>query len=203
MNRFERRDYGKWDVYRKSYAQSELLARRAQLAKVANSRIRALERAKSYITGKRLIDSPWYDVTLDYLEGQNKKRFSESPNFKGRDYQLKREITVLEEFLAMRSSTVGGYRQVEDKRIQSFVAKGIPAEIASSTQWFDFLNSETFSLLEESIATSEDIIDAVERFSDRGLSLEEMIEEFNRVNSTPRSTYEDLVDNLNARVLTR
>lgn len=178
----QRKDYGKAEVFQRAYSRPELLQRRKTLAKVANSRIRRLENAKSDITGERLIDAPWYNTTLSYLDDVGKKRFSESMETKEMeewsDFQLKREIVVLEEFLSMESSTVSGYREIEENRVNTFIDKGVPEEIARSSEFYDFLNSETFSTIVEESVTSEDIIDILDRASDRGLTLEQIISRF-------------------------
>lgn len=178
----QRKDYGKAEVFQRSYSRPELLQRRRNLAKVANSRIRRLENAKSDITGERMIDAPWYNTTLSYLEDAGKTRFSESMETKEMedwsDFKLKREIVVLEEFLSTESSTVSGYREIEENRVNAFIDKGVPEETARSSEFYDFLNSETFSTIVEESVTSEDIIDILDRASDRGLTLEQIISRF-------------------------
>lgn len=175
----EVKNYGKAEVFQHSYSRSELSARRRQLAKAANSRILRLERATSNITGETLSDSPWFSTVQSYLDMKGKKRFSEVKEIKDySEFQLKREIVVLEEFLAMKSSTVSGYREVENKRVQSFIDKGVPEEIAGSSEFFDFLNSETFRQIAEESVTSDDILDILDRSSDAGMSLEEIIAKF-------------------------
>lgn len=94
------------------------------------------------------------------------------------DFQLKREIVVLEEFLSMKTSTVKGYREVEEKRVNNFISKGLPEEIARSSEFYDFLNSETFRQIVEESVTSEDVIDIIDRASDNNLSLSEIIARF-------------------------
>lgn len=178
----KRKDYGKAEVFQRAYSRPELLQRRKNLAKVANSRIRRLENAKSEITGESMINAPWFNNTLSYLDDAGKTRFSESMETKEMkewsDFKLKREIVVLEEFLSMESTTVSGYREIEEKRVNTFIDKGIPEDIARSSEFYDFLNSETFSTIVEESARSEDIIDIFDRASDRGLSIEQIISRF-------------------------
>lgn len=175
----EVKNYGKAEVFQRSYTRSELLSRRKQLAKAANSRILRLSRATSEISGATLYDAPWFNTVKSYLDMKGRHRFSESPNMTGyTEFQLKREIVVLEDFLAMKSSTVKGYRDVEEKRTLKLTEKGLPEEIARSPEFYDFLNSETFrSIVEESV-TSEDVIDILDRASDNMLSLDDIIAKF-------------------------
>lgn len=199
---FQRKDYGTWEVWQKSYTRRELESRRSQLAKATNSRIRRLESARSEISGERLIDARQFDITMQYLEDIGKRRFSESKNQKGRsDFDIKREITVLENFLAMQSSTVGGLRAVENKRVESFMAKGVPEEVATSKEFYDFLNSETFESLAYSMLDSEDIIDFYSRAYEDGVPVEKILLAFEQHNATPNSSYKDMVKRMNALVL--
>lgn len=178
MNAFKRKDYGTWNVWQTSYSMPELKKRRAQLAKVANSRILALERAKSDITGNSFIEGHQYNIVLDYLESQRKKRFSESKTKKFTEHQIKMEITVLENFLAMKTSTVGGARKSESATVQTFIDKGIPEDIAGSPDFYDFLSSQTFEELVKNVTDSEDIIDLIESASDEGYSVSDIIGKF-------------------------
>lgn len=143
------------DVYRTSPVLIEdLNAMRRSLAKQANNRMRALENAG--------FDFYAYDIAADYLrlQGKNKDhpRFSEQLNPKGVD--LRREITVLQGFLSMPSSTVAGMKKIEEKRIKTFGNwkpkykknnkryKGIDLSAQAQTkQFFKFLNSEAFKNL--------------------------------------------------------
>lgn len=162
------KDYGKWDVYRQSYSRRELLERRTKLAKVANSRIRNLERATSEISGNKLFDAPWYNNVKSYLDTRERTRFSESKYAKDlNDNALRREIVVLENFLNTKSSTVKGSREIEEKRIAKFMEKKVPEEIARSVDFYDFLVSETFEQIVLETVSSEDVVDIIYRASDK------------------------------------
>lgn len=155
------------DVYRTSPVLIEdLNAMRRSLAKQANNRMRALENAG--------FDFYAYDIAADYLrlQGKNKDhpRFSEQLNPKGVD--LRREITVLQGFLSMPSSTVAGMKKIEEKRIKTFGNwkpkdkknnkryKGIDLSAQAQTkQFFKFLNSEAFKNLRK-FYSSEQIFKA-------------------------------------------
>lgn len=176
----ERKEYGKWNVFQQSYSRAELTARRARLAKVANSRIRSLEKATSDISGEKLIEGSQFNTVQSYLESQGKKRFSESKKARQfNDFELKRDIVVLENFLSMQSSTVSGFKEVEQKRVQSFMDKGVPEDIATSKDFYDFLNSPDFQQLTQETLDSEDIIDIIERSSD-SMSLDKILEIFQK-----------------------
>lgn len=194
MHKFERKDYGTWNVYKNSYHISELQERRRKLAKAANARILRLERAKSDITGEALIESPYFDTVRGYLEMRGKKRFSESKNIKAYNmYQLKNEIVMLEDFLEAKSSTVGGYRSIEDKRVSTFVKHGVPESIARSSEFYRFLNSQTYSKIEALSLTSEKIIEVFsDALEDNPDSLEDILAAFDEYSRNQREGYRGL-----------
>lgn len=181
MNSFQRKDYGTWDVWHKSYSLNELRRRRAQLAKVANSRLRALRRSKSYISGRPLIEQNQFDYIEFQLEEQGRKGFSETLKAGGMsELKIKTEIGQLEEFLAMQSSTVGGSRKIENKRVQTFIDKGIPEELAKSMEFYNFLRSETYHTLEEQYAPSKKIIELIEQMYGFGITPDDIVDEFRK-----------------------
>lgn len=187
-NTFTRKDYGTWDVWRTSHTHAELQTRRAKLAKTANTRLLRLERATSEITGKTFNTQGQFDVVNEYLTSQNKKRFSESKTKSMNDYDLKREITILEQFLAMKTSTVGGSRRAEASTIETFVDKyGIPREVATSPEFYEFLNSETFHDLVESTLASESIFEIIEQAFDEGNTITDILSKFEKYKSRDES----------------
>jgi hypothetical protein len=145
-----------WDVW---HTKSTLLpikdleSFRRSLAKVANNRLRALE--------KNNMDYYAYDVAADYLRTQGKKgkmRFQESK--KPMDQlATRREIQLLQNFLSMPSSTVAGQKRIEAKRIETFGnwkpkgakgknIKGIDLSKQAGTKiFYEFLNSKAFENL--------------------------------------------------------
>lgn len=148
-----------WDVW---HTKSTLLpikdleSFRRSLAKVANNRLRELE--------KNNMDYYAYDVAADYLRLQGKKgkvRFSEAKRDMTQVDQMavRREIQILQNFLSMPSSTVAGQKRIEAKRIETFgnwkpkgakgkKIKGIDLSKQASTKiFYEFLNSKAFENL--------------------------------------------------------
>ena len=145
-----------WDVW---HTKSTLLpikdleSFRRSLAKVANNRLRELE--------KNNMDYYAYDVVADYLRSQGKKgkiRFQETT--KPMDQlATRREIQLLQNFLSMPSSTVAGQKRIEAKRIETFGnwkpkgakgknIKGIDLSKQAQTKiFYEFLNSKAFENL--------------------------------------------------------
>lgn len=188
MNAFKKKEYGRWDVFKKSYSESELKERRARLAKVANARLLNLERSRSYISNERIADAYNFDIIYQYLENINRRRFSESKNYSpGGLYGLKREIVALESFLESKVSTVGGYRDMEERRVQKFIEKGVPEDVARDYRFYEFLSSETAGFLDEHSVSSEKMIELIdEAMSNTKLSLEHIIEKYEEFRDAPK-----------------
>lgn len=194
---FKRKDYGTWDVWHKSYSINELRRRRAELAKVANSRLRALRRSKSYISGNYLIEQQQFDYIEFELAEQGKKGFSESLKAGGMsEMKIKTQIGQLEEFLAMESSTVGGSRKIERKRVETFISKGIPEELAKSMDFYNFLNSETYKTLEEQYAPSEKIIDLIDKMYNFGITPDDIVDEFRKFQKKGEKGYKAFIKHM-------
>lgn len=196
VNTFKRKDYGVWDVWRQSYSRRELLARRRQLAKAANSRIRRLESAKSEITGESIFQQHHYSTIRIELRRQKRRRFSEGKGYGGSDNDLRAEISMLEKFLATQTSTVGGARRVERSRMQALIEKGISTETASNPEFYKFLNSSTFNELTYEYLDSEDVLDIYSRASDNGLSAKEIERMFEDHMKKKRPSRQDIYKEL-------
>lgn len=174
--------------------QMDLNSVRRQLAKAANQRMVRLEKATSNITGNTYAFGA-YDIAQDFLSESGRHRFSEAMQLDRDMYDIIREITVLQNFLSAKSSRVGGQREIEKERVTTFVKAGISKEVASSKEFYDFLNSETFERLagkskgrDENgrikrtggVLNSEDIVDIYNRASDEGATHEEIMEAFEK-----------------------
>lgn len=165
-------EYLSLDVYRGSYTLTELQNIRRTLAKRANQRIVRLERGKSSITGESWNEFGAVIDVYSYLESSyGKKRFKESAKSLTDKAKLRREITVLQAFIGSKTSTVAGMREIERKRVQSFESgkwgtafktsgrRERRLKFASTKEFYNFLNSETFIGIVSSGFTSEQIID--------------------------------------------
>lgn len=161
------------DVYRSSYTLHELQRMRRSLAKRANQRILRLERTSSKITGEK-----WntFGAVLDVYEYLNRQkegrtRFRETKSALTDTQALKREITVLQGFLGRKSSLVSGMKEIEQKRVSTFETgkwgskwkkTGVPNKplhFGNTKEFYDFLNSETFSSLVSTGFTSEQLVE--------------------------------------------
>ena len=199
MAKFQKKDYGHWDVWRKSYTPSELDARYHQLARVTNTRIRRLKEGTSLYGDQdvNLWDRPYYAGIKTRLGGR--KYFTEARHPKLPYYDLLNDITAMEDFLATTSSTVGGLRELERKRRDKFIGKGVPREIAEDPRFYSFLSSQTFAELDLYHVPSKKIVDLIREYSG-DLTIDELVSLFNHhLNATPEreQTYMGLRKSLN------
>lgn len=138
------------DPYRDAMTESELRELRRSLAKVANQRIVRLERAQSAVTGESYASYGAIDLVNEYLKGR--KRYSESLKY-GTKHDVQRDIISLQTFIASKSSTVAGQKDIEKKRIATFEKKGV--HFASNREFYDFLKSSTFRELSKTFDSNQ------------------------------------------------
>lgn len=203
MKRFQRKEYGRWDVWYKTYTREQLEERRATLARAANTRLRGLEQKKSYITGERLIEQPQFGTIRHYLSQRGKRRFSESKNYYLNTYSLKHEIVELEMFLESKTSTVGGAREVEEKRVSAFVDAGVSEEVARSKEFYDFLNSKTFDELGGGVLTSDDLVELFDLAREGTIPVAEIMLEFENFRKNQDKGYLYVEKRIKARIAAR
>lgn len=127
------------------------------LAKVANERLRKLEKAglKQYA----------YKHTQKMLMDFEKPRFS--TNLKtAESYMINKELLQLEDFINRKTSTVKGAREAHKKTIQTLkksretvsgaYTRGLELTVENSADFFDFLSSLEYREMERLVA-SEDL----------------------------------------------
>lgn len=113
-----------WGLYQKTHYQ--VLARRA------NQRLRALERAGYNTAAYRL-------ATFDTQDFNNSNRYS--TRVRGRtDEDLQKEYDSIVKFLGWKTSTVSGEKKRRENIINAFEDKGIT--ITNPQEFLDFLASE-------------------------------------------------------------
>ena len=162
----------------------ELRALRRSLAKAANQRLVRLENTNSEISEESYTFGA-YDIAMQYIEDSGRNRFSESYTYDpiGKDSEtivqrLRNEIDVLQGFLTMKSSTVGGMHEIEKARVEKFESKGI--HFATTKEFYDFMNSESFKyLVEHNIFNSETLIEIFQQAADEGTSFQDIQDALN------------------------
>ena len=184
---------------------SELIKLRVQLAKRSNQRLVRLERSESIVSGEAYRAGA-YDLAVAYLKASRdidggKYRFSESKTFTktineetGETaydiYRIKRDILEMERFLASKSSTVGGNREIERKRIATFEENGLSSEVATDDEFYDFLNSNAYEYFTLNQFTSEEIVDVYNTFREAGLNAEKIQQAFDELKELDKAKLE-------------
>lgn len=180
----------------KKLSLQELLELRVKYAKRANQNLVRLERSQSPVTGKPYRAGA-YDLAMQYLKASRDKsggklRFSESINYtKHIDketgetaydlYRIKRDVLELQTFLSSKSSTVSGSRAIEKKRVETLQALGMSEKTATSSKFYDFLNSNAYEYFTLNQFTSEEIVDIYVSFREAGMSAAKIQQAFNEL----------------------
>lgn len=183
----------------------ELQSIRLKYAKIANARLRSLERAGRDVFA--------YDVATRYTgRTRNSKRFSESKKFSENPRDLMRDIDALTQFLNSQTSTVRGQKKLENEKINNFEKK-LGVSIPDKREFWNFLSGSSFQDLRGSRkGDSNYFVDFYVRSKEEGYSLDEInqaLDEYRRgevkgidelFNQTGLSFIEG---NTNAKVLNR
>ena len=123
------------DYINKPRNRAKLIQERNQLARLTNSRLRALE--------KHGMTYGAYKYTQPFLKGQKQKYFSAKANAKFTDKQLIHEISIMQSFLRSASSSVRGINRINKKRMETFEKNGIHFE--STEEFMNFIQSSAFN----------------------------------------------------------
>lgn len=163
-----------------------------KIAKTANSRLSALEKA-----GRAF----WaYDMaTLFTSRAYGKKRFRYSPA-KMTDKSLARATKEIERFLYAESSTVRGSKAIDKKIISTFREKHDFA-ISNEREFFNFLSSEDYKNLVGKNISSEFLIDFYDRSTEEGKTIDEILEALDKFKRNEITGVEDLFNEFGLSVL--
>lgn len=177
-----------FNPYGKNVTIEEIQRVRRQLAKVMNQRMVRLEQNKSPITGEPYTFGA-YDLMRDYLKKKDRNRFSEvlkPKDMSKRD--LQKEIRELQGFEELKSSRISGMHQIEKLRKETLtsdvvvdgqiVRRALSEETVSNKDFYDFLNSKTYSELVEKI-DSDKIVETFDRASTEGATKDQIVSALN------------------------
>ena len=164
-----------WRKDRQGMSVDQLNKERIRMAKTANQRLRALEKAgRDY----------WaYDRAILYTQRtRNRKRFSEAKNWTGSIESLKYEIQKLSDFLDAKTSTVKGSRAVESS-IKNTLRNEYGWQSVDNRSFYNLLQTNQYQQAANKYLSSEILIDYIDRRIERGdeeSDIKEAIEKFNR-----------------------
>lgn len=185
------------------FTKGELQAVRRTLAKRANQRIVRAERAVSKISGKSYGDIGATAIVKEELRNQGRRRFTETLDAGGKNMnQLRHEINVLQSFLNSKSSTVKGLRAIENARVRTFQSGAWTggtklSDVVKTKEFYDFLNSQAFATLSESLSSGE-AIKLYDQYDKVVASREQLNKAFEEYSETKNQTYKGLIQKLNA-----
>ena len=136
---------------------------RLRYAKIANERLRALEKAgRDY----------WaYDSAVIYTQrSRGTNRFTQKKKWSGTKEGLLHEVEELQAFLNMKTSTISGSKAVEQKIVDTFKRDHkIDVDSIGRTDFFNFLTFLNTKSREHNKIPSEIAIDYYTRSRDKGI----------------------------------
>lgn len=175
-----------------SDAYSRLQKENRRLAKLANSRLRALEKAG--------LDMFAYDRAITYLKNKDSNRFSSrlasSDDWRGMVTQLSELVT----FINAKTSTVAQAKEYMDKKLSKF-SEYTGKQYTESQKYHmaRLLGTDTIStLLRDVRGASEEVVDFIEEFSKTAPN-EKTVEEMRSIIDKYLAGYNpfEINDNLN------
>jgi len=185
-----------FNPYAKGVTIEELAKVRRQLAKVMNQRMVRLENNKSPYSGESYTFGA-YDIMSDYLRNKGRRRFSETlepAEYKNKDGKLSKsklanEIRTLQGFEEMKSSQISGMHAIEAQRIATFTSArkedgqiaraALHEETVTNKDFYDFLNSKTFTDMSESY-DSDQLVEDYDMAAERGATKRQIVRALNK-----------------------
>lgn len=142
---------------------------RLRYARIANDRLRALEKAgRAY----------WaYDVAVSYTQqSRGRNRFTQKKTWSGTKEGLLHEVEELQSFLNMKTSTLTGSKAVEQRIVNTFQqSHGIDIDHIGRSDFFNFLTFLNTKSREYNMIPSEMAIDFYTRSRDDGVKHEDIV----------------------------
>lgn len=147
----------------------ELNSTRLRYARIANERLRALEKAgRAY----------WaYDVAVSYTQRtRGRNRFNQKKVWSGTKEGLLHELEELQSFLNMKTSTLTGSKAVEQRIVNTFQqSHGIDIDRIGRSDFFNFLTFLNTKSSEYNMIPSEMAIDFYTRSRDEGAKHDDIV----------------------------
>lgn len=155
----------KIDLRGRFYSLDELASIRSRYARIANQRLRALEKAgRDY----------WaYDTATLYTQRAYGTNRFKTGKWKGNKEGLVHELEELQDFLTAESSTVSGSRRIEDRIVNTF-SREHNIQIQNRREFFNFLSSATYKAIANNGISSGMIIDFYVRSREIGKTISDI-----------------------------
>lgn len=173
-------------------AYRELLNMNAKYAKRANTRLSALE--------DKHMDFYAYDRAFGYTATTyNKNRFTTSKKLLEDAHGVSQNLREIRRFLNSESSTIGGQKKIQRKRVEAFKQQGFEIPKGKETDFLRFLGSESVQGIIEVIGHSEKIVDAISGQLKQGRSIDSLQRDFDYYLSG-NIKYDELMDRIGGEV---
>lgn len=185
------------DLWGESHTRDELLKYRQKLAKEANEAIRGLRSHRSQITGRYLSNEKtgaYSQIAKPYLKSRKKSYFNKGLEQTMNLNELKHEIDVLQGFLNSKTYNVEGWENVISSRVEKFVEKGIPRNIAEDRRFYDFLNSTAWDEAVKHFPQSKDVIDSIVNNMSDKMSARDIVKVFDKWLNSERISIKGLAN---------
>lgn len=143
----------------------DLMIERNKLAREANKRLYALEKAgyKNYVYKYTV-------TTIREIRGGKRRRFEAKKKY-DKSFQsavsLRSEIMIIQHFLDSKTSTVEGASAYEERVVESFKTRGL--KVSNVKSFFNFLSSELYKSLANSKMDSEVLQDFFDKAVEKNL----------------------------------
>lgn len=173
----------------------ELNSIRLRYARIANARLRALEKVgRAY----------WaYDVAVSYTQrSRGRDRFNQKKTWSGTKEGLLHEVEELQSFLNMKTSTLTGSKAVEQRIVNTFQQRhGIDIDRIGRSDFFNFLTFLNTKSSEYNMIPSEMAIDFYTRSRDDGVKHEDIVNALDEYKKGKIRNLKDLYGKFDLKVI--
>ena len=156
-------------------AYEEMVERNKALAKKANRRLSALEKAG--------FTRYAYDRAISYTESEyGMKRFTTDLNKLKDIPDLQINLQEMSKFIDSKASTVSGNKRIDLNIVNSFRDKGITIPKGSENEFIDLIKSDEFQTLKKTYVDSDVLVsDLVDLTDNYGVSISDIAEAFDKI----------------------
>ena len=161
---------------------SKLIDKAKKYSKLANKRLKELE--KNGLNGQAYGYAEYYNSAMK----RKKNRFYTGEKLYKSKADVINHIEELQHFLGAKTSTVEGYRNTQEKRINKFREHGVNIPKGSEDEFNQFLETSQFNALKSQLDSNQ-IIDIYVSAKKKNKTVEEINKEFKKFLEDTEDTY--------------
>ena len=161
---------------------SKLIDKAKKYSKLANKRLKELE--KNGLNGQAYGYAEYYNSAMK----RKKNRFYTGEKLYKTKADVINHIEELQHFLGAKTSTVEGYRNTQEKRINKFREHGVEIPKGSEDEFNQFLETSQFNALKSRLDSNQ-IIDIYVTAKSKNKTVEEINKEFEKFLEDTEDTY--------------